>query len=63
MMPFVDTFYGYVFPRTVNETKKAIILCISYHFYERVQGNYQSIPVNGSSLTINAAISLTRAQK
>ena len=29
MTPFVVIFCGYVFPRTVNETKKAIILCIS----------------------------------
>ena len=41
-------FCGYVFPRTVNETKKAIILCISYHLYERVQENHLVI-VNVSS--------------
>ena len=29
MMAFLVIFCGYVFPRTVNETKKAIILCIS----------------------------------
>ena len=29
MMLFVVIFCGYVFPRTVNKTKKAIILCIS----------------------------------
>ena len=40
-------YFGYVFPCTVNETKKAIIVCIGEHLYKRVQENY-SVLVNVS---------------